>query len=436
MSWRAPPLGRAVLLAIVIAAVPAAADAQQSDVLQDFQNQSLDFSRGRAPVTVEERDQPLYDPRPYELGSVELLPRIDAQTSYDSNIYAVRNATGDLVARLHPRVDAATTIGDAIFKVAADADRKQYLGHASQSTTDLALGSAIRYESSRDTSFYLGARLAKKTESRTDPAAPLNSQRPVRYDSVSTYVGGLRSFNRLRLAARFGAENRAYHDARDAGGAVIDEHFRSRLLLTGDLAAEYGLTPDTSLFVDGTVNDRNYRNATAIDPPRDSHGYRITAGANFALTNLIRGQLGLGYFQQDFRSSAYPDPKGFAFKGKIEYLVTPLVTLTATANRGVEESSTPSVGAYVATQAGVRADYEFLRNLILSASVGYERDKFQGIDRRYTINHEQLGAIYKLSPRLWLNADYDFRNQTSVGSFPGRAFARHQLMIGLTIQGM
>ena len=435
MIWRMPPIGRSIVLAIAIAAAPVA-NAQQSDVLQDFQNQSLDFPRGRGLVTVKERDQPLYDPRAYELGSIELLPRVDAETSYDSNIYAVRKATGDLVARLHPRVDATTTIGDAIFKVAGEADRKQYLGHPSQSTTDLALGSAIRYESSRDTSFYVGARLAKKTESRTDPDAPLNSQRPIRYDSVSTYVGGLHSFNRLRLAARFGAENRDYHNARDASGAVIDEHFRSRLLLTGDLAAEYGLTPDASLFIDGSVNKRDYGRASAIDPPRDSQGYRVTAGANFALTNLVRGQVGLGYFEQDFRSNAYPDPKGFAFKGKIEYLVTPLVTLTATANRGVEESSTPSVGAYVATQAGIGADYEFLRNLILSASVGYERDKFQGVDRRYTIGHAKLGAIYKLSPRVWLNADYDFRNQTSAGSFPGRAFARHQLMIGLTIQGM
>jgi hypothetical protein len=161
----------------------------------------------------------------------------------------------------------------------------------------------------------------------------------------------------------------------------------------------------------------------------------VTAGANFAASHLIRGQIGLGYFAQNFRSSVYPDAKGLAFRGKLEYLMTPLLTFTLTANRGVEESSTPSVGAYVSTQIGLRADYELLRNLILSATAGYERDRFQGIDRRYSINHERLGAIYKLSPRIWIDAHYDFRNQTSAGSLPGRVFSRHQLMLGVTFQG-
>ncbi|MGN6270913.1 MAG: outer membrane beta-barrel protein [Sphingomonas sp.] len=426
---------RLLALGATAIGLSAPARAQQTDILSDFHNSALEFPRDRSLETVMERDQPLYDPKAYHFGTLEVMPRVSAETIYDSNIFAVRHSTGDLIARLHPRVDAGLDLDSANIKLAADVDHQQYLGHPSQSTTDVAFGSSLRYDRSRDTSFSLGSRLAELTESRTDPSAPLNTQKPIRYDLASVYVGGVHSFNRLRIAGRLGAERRSYHNGRDMSGAVVDEHFRDRLLLTADAAAEFGLTPDTSFFVDGTINRRDYDAANGTDPPRDSSGYRVTAGANFAASHLIRGQIGLGYFAQNFRSSVYPDVKGLAFRGKLEYLMTPLLTFTLTANRGVEESSTPSVGAYVSTQIGLRADYELLRNLILSATAGYERDRFQGIDRRYSINHERLGAIYKLSPRIWIDAHYDFRNQTSAGSLPGRVFSRHQLMLGVTFQG-
>jgi len=422
-------LGAAAIMA------PALAHAQETDLLSDIQDQSLEFPRGRALETVMERDQPLYDPQPYHFGTLDVMPRLSADTRYDSNIYAVRHPTGDAIVSLQPRFDATDVLGTKTIKLSASLDREQYLAHSSQSTTDFAIGSSFRYDRSRDTSFYLGSRLGEFSESLTDPSAPLNAQRPIRYALSSVYLGGTHSFNRLRIAGRISAEQRSYHNGRDASGTIIDERFRSRLQLTGELAAEFALTPDTSFFVEGNINRHDYRTSDGIQPPRTSSGYRITGGANFAVTHLLRGQIGLGYFSQDFRSPFYPDASGLAVRGKVEYLMTPLVTLTLTANRGVEESSTPSVGAYVATQAGLRADYELLRNLIISATAGYEDDSFKGVDRRYSIKHARIGATYKVSPRVWLHATYDFRDQASSGSYPGRVFARHQLMIGATFQG-
>ncbi len=84
----------------------------------------------------------------------------------------------------------------------------------------------------------------------------------------------------------------------------------------------------------------------------------------------------------------------------------------------------------------MQADYELLRNLILSASLGIERDRFQDIDRRYAIRRATLGAGWRLSPRYRLDAAYELRDQDSAGTAPGRAFTRHQVTIGLTVQGM
>ena len=123
-------------------------------------------------------------------------------------------------------------------------------------------------------------------------------------------------------------------------------------------------------------------------------------------------------------------------RGQFDYAVTPLVTLSLTGSRGVEESSTLGAGAFVATRVGLRADYELLRNLILSASSSYEKDVFQGIARRYSIKRGTLEAHYRLSPRYRLDAEYEVRDQDSVGAFPGRDFVRHQVTVGITIQGI
>lgn len=425
---------RAAVLALG-AALPALASAQQADVLEDFRNETLQFKREGA-IGVRDRPQPLYDPVPYQVDGVEVMPRISADATYDSNIFATPEATDDLILRVRPRITASAKMGSFDLSGAVELDRRQYLSHGSQSTTDVTFGFAGRYDISRDTQLYAGTRNGRRTEDRADPDSPLNLQEPGQYDYVSGYFGAAHSFNRLRVAGRVGVEDRDYQDGRDGFGNVIDQDFRGRTLLTGDMAAEYAFSPDTSAFVNLSLNKRSYPAQALLEPPRDSKGYRLTGGANFEISKLIRGELGLGYFEQDFESPVYDTVNGLAVRGKLEYFMTPLLTWVLKANRGVEEASTIGTGAYVATSASLEADYELLRNLVISAGASYEKDKFQEIDRQYDIWGATLAGDYKLSPRYALRLQYDFRDQDAAGSFPGRQFSRHRMMAGITVQGM
>lgn len=419
----------------LLLALPALASAQQADVLEDFRNDSLQFKREGA-VAVRDRPQPLYDPVPYMIDGIAVMPRVSADATYDSNIFATPQATDDLILRIRPRMSASARLGSFDVNSAVEIDHRQYLSHGSQSTTDVAFGLAGRYDISRETQLYIGTRNGRRTEDRADPDSPLNLQEPVQYDYVSGYFGAAHSFNRLRIAGRVGVEDRNYQDGRDGLGNIVDQDFRGRTLLLGDLAAEYAFSPDTSAFVNLTVNKRNYPAQALLEPSRDSKGYRLTAGASFELSKLVRGEVGLGYFQQDFESPEYDTVKGFAAKAKIEYFMTPLLTWTLKANRGAEEATTIGTGAYVTTAVSLQGDYEVMRNLIVSAGVNFEHDKFQDIDRSYDIWGATLAADYKLSPRYALRLQYDFRDQDAKGAFPGREFSRHRLMAGVTVQGM
>ncbi|QTD55300.1 outer membrane beta-barrel protein [Parasphingorhabdus cellanae] len=419
----------------LFASLPATVHAQQSDVLEDFRDESLQFQRPDV-LSVQERPQPAFDPVPYRDAGIEIMPSIKVDSLYNSNIFAERDARDDLIIRIRPKVAASTQFGNFNIATAAEVDHRQYLSTDSQSTTDYILGLRGRFDIDREGQIYAGTRNGQRTEDRTDPASPLNVQEPVQYRFASGFVGAARSFNRLRVAGRVGIERRDYEDGRDGLDLPVDQDFRNRTILTSDLAAEFAINPDISVFVNGSVNQRDYKAQPLFSPSRDSKGYEITAGTSFQLSSLVRSEIGIGYFEQDFEDARFEDVEGFAARAKLEYFVTPLVTLTARANRGVEESSTLGSGAFVATSFSLTADYELLRNLIISASGGYERNKFQDIDRRYTIASAKMSAEWRLSPRYALHAQYDFRDQEASGTFPGREFSRHRFLAGITIAGM
>ncbi len=420
---------------ILVGMLPGTVHAQQSEVLEDFRDKSLQFQRPDI-LSVQERPQPAFDPVPYRIGGAEIMPSISVDTLYDSNIFAVRDASDDLIVRIRPRLTASQQLGSFNIETAAELDHRQYISTDSQSTTDYVLGLRGRFDLDRESQIYVGTRNGQRTEDRTDPASPLNLQKPVQYRFASAYAGAARTFGQLRIAGRAGVETRNYEDGRDGLDVPVDQDFRNRTLLTGDLGAEFAVSPDMSVFVNGTVNQRNYVDQPLLSPSRDSKGYEVTAGTSFQLSKLIRSEIGVGYFQQNFEDASFEDVDGFAVRAQLEYFITPLVTLTARANRGVEESSTLGSGAFVATSFSLTADYEFLRNLIVSASISYEEDRFQDIDRDYKITGARMGAEWRLSPRYSLHAQYDFRDQDASGTFPGREFSRHRFLAGITIAGM
>ncbi|GAA0474362.1 outer membrane beta-barrel protein [Parasphingorhabdus litoris] len=431
---RQPGLFATVSL-LISGMVPGTVHAQQSEVLEDFRDESLQFQRPDI-LSVQERPQPAFDPVPYRIGGAEIMPSITVDTLYDSNIFAVRDESDDLIVRVKPKVTASKRFGNFNVETAAELERRQFLSTDSQSTTDYVLGLRGRLDLDREGQIYLGTRNGQRTEDRTDPASPLNLQKPVQYRFASAFAGAARTFGRLRIAGRAGVETRNYKDGRDGFDVLVDQDFRNRTVFTSDLGAEFAISPNASVFINGSVNRRDYKSQPPLSPSRDSKGYEITAGTSFQLSKLVRSEIGVGYFKQDFEDAEFEDADGFAARAKIEYFVTPLVTLTAGANRGVEESSTLGSGAYVATAFSLTADYELLRNLIVSASISYEEDRFQDIDRDYDITGARMGVEWRLAPRYSLHAQYDFRDQDASGTFPGREFSRHRFLVGITIAGM
>ncbi|WP_066819568.1 outer membrane beta-barrel protein [Sphingomonas mali] len=430
---------RVILLAGMInAAITGTAFAQVSDATDSVGQAppSSAFGRDRN-VSVMEREHPEYDPVPIHVGILELTPSMAIGTGYDDNLYAVNAPRiGDAYLHIVPRLKIVRPSPNLKLTLNGEFDLTRYASRISENQTNYRLDGGAHYVISNDTTLDLTGLYGRFAQERTEPDSPALVQRPIRF-TISEATGTVTHvFNRLRVRGVLDVENRNYRDGRDALGNVVDEDFRDRTTVTGTGIVEYALSPSISLFGAGSYNIRDYRTRIGPVPARDSQGYEAAVGSSFELGAKIRGSLRLGYLEQKYREPFFADIRGMLVRGDVEYFLTPLVTLTGTIDRRVNETGILGAAGYLSTTMTLRADYELLRNLILSASVEKEARNFNNIDRdddRWTY---RASGTYRLSPRVALRADVLRRSQSSVGTVLGREFEKMRVSFGVTLSGL
>jgi hypothetical protein len=423
---------------MVNAALTGTAFAQVSDATDSVGQAppSSAFGRDRN-VSVMEREHPEYDPVPIDLGMLELTPSMAIGTGYDDNLYAVNTPRiGDAYFHIVPRLKLVRPSPNLKLTLNGEVDLTRYASRITENQTNYRFDGSAHYVISNETTFDLSLLHGRFAQERTDPDSPALVQRPIRF-TISEASGTVTHvFNRLRLRGVLDVENRNYRDGRDALGRVVDEDFRDRTTVTGTGIAEYALSPSISLFGAGSYNIRDYRTRIGPVPARDSQGYEVALGSSFELGAKVRGSLRVGYLEQNYRDPFFADIRGLLVRGDVEYFLTPLVTLTGTIDRRVNETGILGAAGYLSTTATLRADYELLRNLILSASVEKEARAFNNIDRdddRWTY---RASGTYRLSPRIALRADVLRRSQSSTGTVLGREFEKTRVSFGVTLSGL
>lgn len=432
-----PNRARWVVLTLALPGAPAIA--QQYDpfdrlgTLQDIHNP---FGRERN-VGVAERPRPDYATVPIRAGPLEITPQIVVQADYNDNIFATdSDRVEDAILHFRPRISIVRPSPDLSLSIAAEYDAGRYADNSSENSDEYTIEGRARYVVSNDTTADLRLLQARVTEDRTSPDSLTGIVRPNRFDVSEVYGEVAHTFNRLRLRGTLDYERRNYSDNRLGNGLEVDQDFRNRSTVTGGLIAEYALSPSFAVFGAGSANKRDYNTRIGPLPARDSSGYELALGASFELGRLMRGSLRLGYLSQDYRDPLFDDVDGLLVRGELAYFVTPLVTLTATADRSVVETGVIGAAGYLRTTAALRADYELLRNLIIRAEAGIEMRDFNGIDREDRRFTGSASASYLISPRWALKAEYSNRGQDSTGLVSGRDFDQNRLTVGIVFKGL
>ena len=389
------------------------------------------FNRNRE-VAVMDRRQPLYDAQPIRVGSFGVLASATARLGYTDNIFATKtNRDAAVYGSVTGVADATSDWSRHQLRGFARVDVVGFENTSSENVTLYTIGGTGRYDIAEGANVQAGGQYGRNVVSRLSGRSPTVPTRRVTYDEGRAFIGATYGAQRLRLAGTLRVVEQNYARVATADQTGFQD-FADRTVVDGSGRVEYAIGPAVSAFVQVAANDRHFRERQPGRPIRDSHGLEVTAGTSFETPALIRGEVSLGYIQQTFDDSAYRDYSGLAYRAQIQYFPTQLVTVTATADREIDDASIVGVGAFVASTFTLRADYELRRNVIITPQLGYALETYRGYDLQYQRYFGRLEARYTLSPKIVATARYSIDVRNADGTEPGREFTVNQLQAGIT----
>ena len=419
-----------VLLALL--ATPAVASAQIS-VPTPTESES-NFLRDRN-TSVTERALSDYTPPGIRAGVFRVSPSLNLASEWNDNIYYTdQNKESDRSWRVNPGILVQSDWSRHSLGFNASGDFTRYDDFKSENTDNYTVGANGQLDISRQTNATLAASTSKRTEGRGSANAISTAASPPEYTVDSVTAGLNHEFNRLKVAGRYDWRKYNYKDIDLVGGGVADQTARDykQQVFTG--RADYALSPATAVFGSVALTSKDYRTITGGQPPRSSDGSTILVGANFDITNLIRGEFAIGYANQNFDNSTYKDLNGVAVRGLVEWFPSQLMTVTFTANHALEDAAAVGVGGYDTSDFGLRADYELRRNWLLNAHGDVGKDNFQGGSRTDKRSGAGFGATYLMNRRVGLALDYDYAKRDSRGSQAASSYAANKLTAALVLK--
>ncbi len=219
-----------------------------------------------------------------------------------------------------------------------------------------------------------------------------------------------------------------FKDRHTAGGLTVDQQFRNGYTVDASLRTGYHLSPGTSVFVQGGYNYQRYADQTA-----NSQGWRAVVGSEFQLTRLLVGELFAGYTSQSYQNANTEG--GFTYGASLTWFATELVSLRLNAERQFGAERTAIANGGFVTSPVIRDDvrlsleYEPLRQLLVTGSVGWARDDYGSQNRVDERRFTELGAEYVIFPELRVKASW--KNEQSVSPVSGKG-TRNTFWLGLT----
>ncbi|MGE3250135.1 MAG: outer membrane beta-barrel protein [Hyphomonadaceae bacterium] len=411
-----------------IAAVAAAGSAQ-AQTLRPVAPPVYDRGNNQG---VRERPQPEYEPLGIPVGAFRFYPRIGAAVEWNDNIYATEAfEVEDMATILSAAGRLTSNWSQHALAFEAEVENTAYGDNDAEDGLTWGVGVEGRVDVRRDTQLYGSLSYFSTFEPRGF-VDTLDLAEPIEYDELRGQARLTHLFNRLRATGIVDYSSVDYDDGMDVFDVPVDQDFRDRdaLELTGRL--DYALSPDTAVFVAASQRWSDYDLETFGD--RDFERTRVLGGAAFDITNLVRGEVGVGYSWARFNNPADDDFDGLSLRAAVDWFITRLTTVNFAASRDVEDSGDPDATSIQRTSVGVRVDHELYRNIVAWGRLGWSEDEYEGIDRTNTRNSYSLGADWRVNRYAAVNARYIHTEQETEGTDPFRDFTQNRFLVGVTLR--
>jgi hypothetical protein len=416
------------------ATFPNVASAQAQITLDDSPI-PLNYSRDRN-TSVLERDRPEVDPVGVPLGGFTLFPRLDLGVEHTDNVFQNNLLKkSDTVFDVVPTVTVNSNWGRHAFNVSGGGFFQRYSKNSIRDQDGWNVNAGGRLDISSSVSLFASAgtgRYFQDGYSGENIAAlgePIPYQRTVLNSRLQLVRGRFRIIGAVDYI-----ELNYMNSVNLAGNTVISDN-RDRNNILGTAQIEYGVSPDTSVFIKLSYADTVYDFDQAVGVAnRDSQTRKMIGGVTFDISSLVRGTLGVGYSKRKFDSPLYLTSSGISYEGQVEWFLSPLTTVTISAKRQLRDSAIPGSSDFFETQLYLRADHELLRNLLLRVQTSYSQQDYRGIISKAEIFRLSGGARYLINRNFALDFDLSHGKRSSNGIANGSVFSENRADIALTGQ--
>jgi len=396
---------------------------------------STNFARDRN-VSVRARPRAEYEALGGHVGAFMLYPRLMVTGEYDDNIYALStNKLSDEILRLQPELTLTSNWSRHQLTAYGRSTFHRYNSYSGEDSDEWTAGLNGRLDIRRDWNASVNLEASRLTEPRTATSTQVDSVVPIQFETERANFTMVKEFNRLRLTGKVDYKDVDFNDGRSVTGARVEQDDRDKQETEGTVRAEYAISPDTAFFVQFAANKRNYDTPVpGLGAERDSDGYEVLAGANFELSALVRGDVGVGYLAQNYDSPIFDDISGLGLRGQVEWFPTQLTTVTITGQRQVLDAGITNAAGYISTSAAAQVDHELMRNLIVTGQISYAKDDYKDFPR--DDKHFRFGAsgTYLLNRMVGVTVGYSYYKETSSGLAAGPDYKVNKVGATVTLQ--
>ncbi|SNB75487.1 hypothetical protein SAMN07250955_11363 [Arboricoccus pini] len=411
-----PGLARGVrLLALTVCLAPGLAVAQ---VLDKYAPPTAYGYNDEAGVTVTTRLRPDYDAPGVKAGSFVVRPSVYSGLAYDDNLLGLKHKESGTILGTGAALDVRSDWNRHALNGLLSFDNRHVMdgpsGYPSQSTTDYQGVLDGFYDLGRDR--LRGAVYHQRlNQSPADIASPTGQRSPTPYDLDGARVGYEKTFNRLTLTPQL--ELSQYHyGSTKLGGEHVSQSDSDHRTAQAELVARYETSPHRALLGVVRAGTTSYDNDTPGQSSLDSTGLSALVGFDTQADAVFRYRALIGIETRQYKSSDRDGQTTPVVELGGVWTPDGLTTVTGTLSRTIQDATAGNQDEYVYTRGRVVVDHEFLRNLLLNASVGAEYADFieSGGDNQ-TILTTGVGATWLINRRLKLNAGYQFSQSVSDG---------------------
>jgi hypothetical protein len=399
------------------------------------------FARDRN-VSVRERARPGYQALGIPLASFIAYPKVELGVQYNSNIYATQDgAISDTVGLIEPEIDLASRWSRNSVTAYVRSSTHEYDTHSGEDTTNWQFGGTGEADLG-DSTLTVGGDYGYLANPRTASVGTTNVNgstfplHPIEYYGSDANADLAHTFNRLKVEGIVTYSAEQFQNAVNYLSAPILETPYDNSRVTASGKAAYAVSPDTALYLSAGYNSINFPNQSVAITGlnRNSTGETVDVGTNFDFTQLIRGDVEVGYLRQNFTAAGFQSLGGLHVLAKVEWFPTQLTTVTFTGSRDVVPATVPGSPAIIAGTAGGQVDHELLRNLILTGAAKFVQDDYQGIARHDKIYDVTVSGDYLVDRNVGLHLAYDNLTQDSTGALRGVNFNDNRVTLSATLQ--